>query len=88
MCLKRYIEVTKKFRAYTPTGPQPNQLFIGISKPHAPVQACTIARWVKTVLKEAGINTDIFSVHSTRRASTSAAVSEGASLQEVLSQAD
>ena len=57
VCLKQYIEVTKKFRAYTPTGPQPNQLFIGISKPHAPVQACTIAQWVKTVLKEAGINT-------------------------------
>ena len=88
MCLKRYIEVTKKFRAYTPTGPQPNQLFIGISKPHAPVQACTIARWVKTVLKEAGINTDIFSAHSTRGASTSAAVSGGASLHVVLSQAD
>ena len=48
VCLKQYIEVTKKFRVYASTGPQPDQLFIGISKPHAPVQACTIARWVKT----------------------------------------
>ena len=71
------------------TGLQPNQLFIGITKPHAPVQACsTIARWVKTVLKDAGINTSVFTAHSTRSASTSAAMSGGASLQEILSQAD
>ena len=70
------------------TGLQPDQLFIGITKPHAPVQACTIAHWVKTVLKDAGINTSVFTAHSTRSASTSVAMSGGASLQEILSQAD
>ena len=64
------------------TGLQPDQLFIGITKPYAPVQACTIARWVKTVLKDAGINTSVFTAHSTRSASTSAAMSGGASLQK------
>ena len=57
-------------------------------KPHAPVQACTIARWVKTVFKDTGINTSVFTAHSTRSASTSAATSGKASLQEILSQAD
>ena len=87
-CLKKYLEVTKKFRVQTSTGLQPDQLLIGVSKPHAPVQPLTISRWVKTVLKDADIDTSIFSAHSTRGASTSAAVSGGASLQEVLSQAD
>ena len=88
VCLQRYIQVTKQFRVQSSTGVQPDQLLIGITKPHAPVQACTIARWVKTVLKDAGIDTSVFTAHSTRGASTSAAVSGGASLQEVLSQAD
>ena len=50
VCLKHYIEVTKKFRVHSPMELQPSELFIGISKPHVPVQACTIARSVKTRL--------------------------------------
>ena len=80
--------MTKQFRVQSSTGLQPDQLFIGIMKPHTSVQACNIARWVKTVLKDAGINTSVFAAHSTRSASTSVAMSGGASLQEILSQAD
>lgn len=86
--VRRYVEVTKQFRAQSSTGLQPNQPFIGITKPQAPKQACTIGRWVKTVLKDAGIHTTIFMALSTRSVSTSAAVSGGTLLQEILSQAD
>ena len=48
ICLQRYIEVTKQFRVKSSNGLQPDQLLIGITKPHAPVQACTVAHWVKT----------------------------------------
>ena len=85
VCLQRYIQVTKQFRVQTSTGVQPDQLLIGITKP----QACTIARWVKLCLiKDAGIDTSVFTAHSTRGSSSSAAMSGGASLQEVLAQAD
>ena len=81
-------EVHKQFRVQSSTGLQPDQLFIGITKPHTFVQACTIALWVKTVLKDAGINTSVFTAHSTKSVPTSAATSGRASLQEILSQAD
>ena len=49
------------------------QLLLSYQKPHRPVSTDTIPRWIKVVLTEAGINTAIFSAHSTRAASTSAA---------------
>ena len=47
--------MTEQFRVPSTTGLQPDQHFIGITKPHAPVQVCTIARLVKAMLKGAGI---------------------------------
>ncbi|XP_064637118.1 uncharacterized protein LOC135493595 [Lineus longissimus] len=48
-------------------------LFISSIKPHGPVAKDTISRWVKEVMKEAGVDTDIFSPHSVRGAATSKA---------------
>ena len=48
-----------------------NQLLLSYVKPHNPVGKCTIAGWLKNTLTLAGINTDVFKVHSTRAASTS-----------------
>lgn len=47
-----------------------SQLLLGIIKPHNPVASCSVARWLKDVLSQAGINTNVFSAHSTRSAST------------------
>ena len=44
---------------------KPSQLSLGILKPHAPVKACSRARWVKSTLSNAGIDTTAFSAHST-----------------------
>ena len=49
-----------------------SQLFISSQKPHKAVTSATISKWIKTVLKNAGIDINKFSAHSTRGASTSA----------------
>ena len=64
--LKQYLKRTQRLRTDT-------QLFIGTQKPHKPVSTSTISRWIKFILKVAGINTDIYKAHSCRAASSSAA---------------
>ena len=59
-------------------------LFISFQKLHLPGTKDTIARWVKTTLKSAGINTEIFAAHSCRGASTSAAQAAGLSLTAIM----
>ena len=46
--------------------------FISYSKPHAPVGKQTFARWIKTVLASAGVDTEKYKAHSTHSASCSA----------------
>lgn len=37
-----------------------NQLFSSFCKPHRAVRSCTIARWLKTVLQQASVDTSIY----------------------------
>ena len=46
-------------------------LLISYVKPYKPVTVLTVSRWIKSVLKEAGVDMTIFTPHSTRAASTS-----------------
>ena len=46
----------------------------------------TIGRWIKDQLKEAGIDTSIFSAHSTREAAGSKALANGVPLKSILNQ--
>jgi hypothetical protein len=65
--LQTYVARTQPLRAnYT-------QLLISYQKPHRPVTSETIARWIRKVLDNAGIDTTTFGAHSTRAAATSAA---------------
>lgn len=52
-------------------------LFISHKRPFKAVRTPTLSRWVKEILNRSGIDTDIFSAHSTRHASTSAAHRKG-----------
>ena len=61
-------------------------LFIGCNKPHRPVSSSTIGRWIKDQLKEAGIDTSIFSAHSARGAAASKAMAQGIPIQSILNQ--
>ena len=63
-CLKTYLTRTKPHRGGT------LPLFLSFQKPFKPVSRDTIARWLKLVLDMAGINTNIFTAHSTRTVST------------------
>ena len=47
-----------------------------------------MARWIVTLPKLAGINTDTFKSHSVRRASTSTAASAGVTINQILDAAD
>ena len=79
----QYIKVTDPLRASNHT-----QLFIAYIRPHNPVTSSTIARWLKVMLEEAGIDTTIFKAHSTRGASVSAAAQKGVTTNDILQAAD
>ena len=88
-CIRQYLSATSVFRRRTEDNSwDPEQLFLSISKPHNPVVASTIARWLKSVLNLAGVDTSIFSAHSTRGASSSKAAMSGVTLQTILQTAD
>ncbi len=59
------------------------KLFISQKEPHRPVTVSTISWCVKETLKLAGINTEIFSSHSTTSAAVSKAKSLGLSMSDI-----
>lgn len=75
--LKTYLEKTAKLRS-------DGKLFICTQAPHRGVARAIISRWIKTVLKNAGIDTDKFKAHSTCAAVASAAHSKGLQLSTIL----
>lgn len=77
--LDNYLRVTRSLR---PDGV--TKLFIALRKPHNPASSTTIARWIKEVLCDAGIDISRFKAHSTRAASTSAARAMGIPLDEIM----
>ena len=63
--LRQYGLITSPLR-----GSSNRALFLAMVKPHLPVASCTIARWLKKVLEDAGIDVSIFSAYSVRGASS------------------
>ena len=68
------------------------QLVMSFVKPHKSVSRDTISRdtisrWAKIVLQRSGIDTELFTSHSTRAASVSKAKQTDVPLDEILSQA-
>lgn len=70
-CVEFYIKMTSPYRGGE------KFLFLSTRRPFKPVSSQTISKWIKSVLKKSGIDTEIFSGHSTRHASTSAALRGG-----------
>lgn len=86
-CLKQYLKLTSDFRpASSPT--LPNLLFLSFIRPHNPVTSASIGRWLRTIMKLAGIDTQIFKAHSVRSASTTAASNAFVPLSTIMSMAD
>ena len=78
--LRYYILKTKNKRKST-------KLFISF-KTFKAVTSCSVARWLKTVLMQSGIDVAKFKAHSFRAASTSAAKRAGLSVHEILKTAN
>ena len=78
--LEQYLSQTQKFRMN-------RKLFISFVKPRRSVTRHTISRWIKPVLKNAGIDVQVYKAHSTRSASSSAALRAGVNLKEIMSKA-
>lgn len=72
-----YIKLTKHNRK------EINDLIITCKRPYKKASTQTIGRWIKSTMKEAGIDTSIFSSHSTRHASTSAALRAGMTVDAI-----
>ena len=79
LCIKNYMvkraEVIKD---------NASAFFITHGKPHHPASKDTLARWVKEVMQNSGIDTTVFKPHSTRGASNSKALQMGMPLEQVL----
>ena len=58
--LKQYIKMTAPFR-----NASTNQLLLSFLQPHKPISTTTLWWWCVTVMKESGINVNIFGSHST-----------------------
>ena len=85
--LRCYLKATGTIRPVIPAS-KPDPLFISYVKPHKPISAPSLTRWLHSLLKASGVNSDIFKAHSVRRASTSAAANSNVPLSEILKMAD
>ena len=82
-CLRTYLERTKCWRKG-----DHDQLLLSFRQPHSAVTTSSIARWLKVVMVEAGIDTQKFKAHSTRGAAVSKARAQGLSVEQILERAD
>ena len=76
LCFCTYLKVyIKRTKAFCPKiSGSKNALFLPYIKPRGPITSTTLARWVKSTLAEAGIDTTTFKAHSSRSATYEAGV--------------
>ena len=65
-----------------------SRLFLSLVGKHSPFTSSTTARWLKTCLANADVDTASFQAHSVRGASTSKAAASGITVVEILTAAD
>ena len=75
--LLKYIEVTSTHRNGE------DLLFLSSRPPYKAVGAQTISKWIKKTMEQSGIDIDIFTTHSTRHATSSAAFSKGINIETI-----
>lgn len=79
--LIEYIEKTQHLRQNI------EQLWISYDRPFCSVKTQTISRWLKTLLKESGVDVSIYKSHSFRHASTSKAFEVGVNVDVIFASA-
>lgn len=83
-----YVEATASWRTETGGSQEGSPLLVSFRRPHGPVTAATVGRWLCDVMKEAGIDTQVYRAHSVRGAASSAAARAGMSTADILACAD
>ncbi len=83
-CLRAYLFITDYLRSNANN----KHLFLSIIHPFKPVSGNSVGRWIKSYLSDAGIDTNIFSAHSTRGAAASGAAASGMSVEATLRAGD
>lgn len=81
--VSEYLKRTQKLRKNGTV----SKFLLSFQKPHNPISKDTISRWIKTILEMADIDITKFTAHSTRAASTSAALSCGVPVSNILAAA-
>jgi hypothetical protein len=76
--LGSYIFVTEPMRSPS------DRLMVSNIAPYRPVSATTIASLIKSYMERAGVDTNVFSAHSTRGAAASKVVALGVTIDSVL----
>ena len=76
--LKEYEGRTRELRS------EETRLLVSYIKPHNKITSSSIARWIKSLLEAAGVDTSIFSAHSVRGASSSTAANMGITTNDIL----
>lgn len=77
-CLETYLNKTQTLR-----NPENSFLFISHKKPHYKVTSQTLSSWIKIILHKSGVDTSVFTAHSTRHSATSTANKLGVSLDVI-----
>ena len=78
--LNEYLKRTETWR----TNGEKFPLILSYIKLHVEVHSSSVSRWIKEILKEPGVDVDVFKGHSTRSASTSKACLSGISMDDIL----
>jgi len=81
-CIRAYVARVARLRG------KHTQLLISYVKPHKPIVACSVARWLQSAMQIAGIDISKYKAHSTRGASTSKAKAMGLSSHEIMQRAN
>lgn len=76
--MRKYITFTSDLRQE-----KCDALFITSNKPHGAATKQTLSNWVKRTIEAAGVDVTMFTAHSTRHASTSAALRKGLSVDVI-----
>ena len=83
-CLGHYVYTSDNLRSNS----NQKYLLLGLRPPHKSVSGTTVGRWVKDYLSLAGIDSRIFSAHSTRGAASSKAAKMGVPIDSILKTAN
>ena len=81
--MQAYVTRTESFR-----GEGNDKILLFYVQPHNHISSSSVVRWITTMLKLAGVDTNTFKSHSVRSASATAAASAGITTNQIMETAN